>query len=191
MPPLFPAFSYSRVMLRWSLHPCGHKSPRACAIEVALSIPCHFRTSLRSDQRGWGSYGLFILPVRQTEAIHDLGPQALFLTSSASLHIDGRFLSSLYSRSSITRTDPLSGSGVLDGFVLSIDQVPFLCRRRLGYATHLLEAGADLRTIQILMGHERLEDTTVYLQLSRRHLHAAVNPLEQIALPAVDKDRKR
>jgi hypothetical protein len=41
------------------------------------------------------------------------------------------------------------------------------------------------------MGHERLEDTTVYLQLSRRHLHAAVNPLEQIALPAVEEGRKR
>ena len=55
---------------------------------------------------------------------------------------------------------------------------------RHSYATPcFLEAGADLRTIQILMGHERLEDTTVYLQLSRRHLHAAVNPLEQIALP--------
>jgi len=59
------------------------------------------------------------------------------------------------------------------------------------YATHLLESGADLRTIQILMGHERLEDTTVYLQLSRRHLHAAVNPLEQIALPAVEEAKKR
>ena len=41
------------------------------------------------------------------------------------------------------------------------------------------------------MGHERLEDTTVYLQLSRRHLHAAVNPLEQIALRAEQQDKEQ
>jgi len=39
------------------------------------------------------------------------------------------------------------------------------------------------------MGHERLEDTTVYLHLSQRHLHAAVNPLEQIAFRPGDKKR--
>jgi integrase/recombinase XerD len=53
-------------------------------------------------------------------------------------------------------------------------------------ASHLLEAGADLRTLQVLLGHSRLEHTLVYLHLPPKHLQAIPNPLDTLEVSSLD-----
>ena len=50
------------------------------------------------------------------------------------------------------------------------------------FATHLLEAGVDLRTIQTLLGHTSLLSTERYLQIRRQRITTMANPLDLLRL---------
>ena len=55
------------------------------------------------------------------------------------------------------------------------------------FATHLLEAGVDVRTIQMLLGHQSLDTTTRYLQITRQYLATIRSPFD--LLPCGDLPR--
>lgn len=54
---------------------------------------------------------------------------------------------------------------------------------RHAFATHLLEAGVDVPTIQHMMGHGHISSTLRYLHLARKHLGQVSSPLDLLPRP--------
>jgi site-specific recombinase XerD len=54
---------------------------------------------------------------------------------------------------------------------------------RHAFATHLLESGTDVHTIQRLLGHGHISTTMRYFHLTQKHLLEAGSPLDLLRLP--------
>jgi integrase/recombinase XerD len=64
-----------------------------------------------------------------------------------------------------------------------IDKPVTMHALRHSYATHLLEQKVDIRVIQVLLGHSKIETTTRYTQVATNLLKQANSPLDSLTLP--------
>jgi integrase/recombinase XerD len=61
---------------------------------------------------------------------------------------------------------------------------------RHSFATHLYDQGVDIRTIQALLGHEKLETTARYARVATGLITAVESPLDQLSMPRKSKRKK-
>ena len=52
---------------------------------------------------------------------------------------------------------------------------------RHSFATHLVERGVDIRSVQQLLGHESLETTMIYTHVARQGVASVTSPLDALA----------
>jgi integrase/recombinase XerD len=85
-------------------------------------------------------------------------------------------------------TEPITRMGVSHickqaGRLAQIKKIIYPHLMRHTCATHLLEAGMDLRSIQLLLGHATLRSTSIYLHVANPAFKTTPSPLDALALP--------
>jgi integron integrase len=95
-------------------------------------------------------------------------------------------------RTGITRRHHLNDSGLRKAVSAAKNRAGLTKRVtshtfRHSFATHLLEAGTNIRVVQKLLGHADVKTTEIYTHVLQQNLQAVISPLEQLGLGDKDK----
>jgi site-specific recombinase XerD len=100
-------------------------------------------------------------------------------------HAQGKMLPNGWLFPSLNPMDPLSTRQLNRAIhaaaeAAQIDKRVSMHTLRHSFATHLLEQKVDIRLIQVLLGHKKLETTTIYTHVATEILREVVSPLERL-----------
>jgi site-specific recombinase XerD len=92
-----------------------------------------------------------------------------------------------------SRTDPVSTRQINRAIHEAADAAGIRKRvtphtLRHSFATHLLEQDVDIRVIQVLLGHSKLDTTALYARVATKTIRSVTSPLERLALLMEGKD---
>jgi integrase/recombinase XerD len=101
------------------------------------------------------------------------------------MHVDGWLFPGMNSRVPLS-TRQLHRIVVEAAMAADITKRVGMHTLRHSFATHLLEDGVDIRVIQALLGHAKLNTTAFYTQVATRTVRAVTSPLDKLALFSAD-----
>ncbi|MDN5753667.1 MAG: integron integrase [Nitrosospira sp.] len=169
-------FEYQQIMVRGGKGAKDRVTPMPERIAPALRIQIETVATLHSDDLRAG-YGSVYLPnalgVKYANAAKELAWQFVF--PSSRLSVDPR--------SGVTRRHHVSEKNLQRAMKTAVHKAGInkkaSCHTlRHSFATHLLQRGSDIRTVQELLGHKNVQTTMLYTHVLKRGGHGVVSPLD-------------
>ncbi len=147
----------------------GMRVSEACAVLTtdidAQRGVIHIRQGKRNKDRFVMLSSVLLMALREYWKLYRPVPPVLFPGDRA-----GTFISAATVRQAMRRARQKAG--------ITKRVTPHSLRH--AFATHLLEDGTDIRTIQVLLGHGSIRSTARYTQVSARHIAKTKSPLDRL-----------